>query len=96
MIMSNRGANCTLCLPGVHKRHLKVCLGRLNTDSFVQENSKLAELTAQRVICGDCLCQMSVLLRECFPWVQVAAELVQGVPSDVKTFGYAQQMQCYL
>lgn len=45
---------------------------------------------------GHCLCQMSVLVWECFLWVQTAAELVQGVPSDVRTMGCSQQTQCYL
>lgn len=43
MIMSNRGANCILCFPGIRKINLKVCLGRLNTDSFAQDNSRLEE-----------------------------------------------------
>lgn len=35
-----------LCFPGIHELNLKVCLGRLNTDSFAQENSRLAETIA--------------------------------------------------
>lgn len=50
--MPNRGANCTLCFPRIHQLNLKVCLGRLNTDSFAQENSRLAEPIARRVAPG--------------------------------------------
>lgn len=32
-----------LCFASIHELNLKVCLGRLNTNSFAQENSKLEE-----------------------------------------------------
>lgn len=43
MIMSNRGANCMLRFPGIRELNRKLCLGRLNMDSFAHKNSKLAE-----------------------------------------------------
>lgn len=91
MIMSNRGANCTLCFPGMRELNLKVCLGRLNTESFVQENSKLAEPIAPEghlwgtacakhlCWCGNtfCGCRLQLSLSEGFP--QMSEHL--GAPS---------------
>lgn len=97
MIMSNRRANCTLCFPGYARtssaslpgkvKHRQLCLGELQTGRAHCPRGSPG---------GHCLCQRSVLRWECFPWVQVTAELVQGVPSDVRTFGCSQEMQCYL
>lgn len=65
MIMSNRGANCTLCFLDIHELSLKVSLGSLNTDSFAQENSKLAEpIAPEGRSGGHCLSQMFVSVHE--------------------------------
>lgn len=97
MIMSNRGANCMFCFPAIRRLNLKVCLRRLNTDSFAQENSKLAEpITLEGRSWGYACAKGPCRCGNDFQWMQLAAGLILRVPLDLRAFGCSQQMQCYL